>query len=403
VALKKPQISKPTRSPRRPGESAVEWTVRNAWICPNTTGKWVIKYTIVGEQPDGQNTYRTTEQSTRTTDRIEAEDYFTRWRENALNQKQTSSARPTFRDVATAYRATRATRGATNDYVALKLCEFLGDDPVDTIKARRINELHVWLIESGWAPGSVRNYLSVALTLLRYAEQIGMLPEHGAPKYKMPPVPASRPHVLTEAQDAAVFAAAAAWGQDTKNIVKLRVGLFVCIALSTAQRRDAIRGLTWDRINWLNKTIDFTDPAHQPKNKRRCAAVPIRPRLMAVLRRAAETVPKNLQGNPTGPVFASHKIIDGFHAFRDALDMPDWFTPHVFRHTWVTLAWGRGVPPGVISKITGDDIHTLERTYAHLHPDTVRDSLERFLYPDETEPAANNNEDIENVAATGSD
>jgi integrase len=279
----------------------------------------------------------------------------------------------------------------------------MGDDPVDSIKTRRINELHTWLIESGRAPGTVRNYLGVALTLLHHAEQIGMIPERSAPKYKMPPVPASRPHVLTEAQDATVFAAAAAWGQDTKNAVKLRVGLFICIALDTAQRRDAIRGLTWDRINWTNKTIDFTDPAHQPANKRRCAAVPIRPRLMAVLRHAAATAPKNSQGGPTGPVFASHKIIDGFHAFRDALNMPDWFTPHVFRHTWVTLAWGRGVPPGVMAKITGDDFKTLEKTYAHLHPDTVRDSLERYLYPGETETAANNNEDVKHVAATGAD
>jgi hypothetical protein len=56
-----------------------------------------------------------------------------------------------------------------------------------------------------------------------------------------------------------------------------------------------------------------------------------------------------------------------------------------------------------MAKITGDDFKTLEKTYAHLHPDTVRDSLERYLYPGETETAANNNEDVKHVAATGAD
>jgi integrase len=176
------------------------------------------------------------------------------------------------------------------------------------------------------------------------------------------------------------FAAAAAWGQDSQDPVKLRTGLFVCIALDTAQRREAILKLTWERIDLKNELIDFTDPRHAPKNKRRCDAMPIMPRLMNVLNRAALTARKNPAGEPTGLVFPTHRLWEGFVAFRDAAGLPAWFTPHTCRHTWVTLAMGTQMPLQTISDMTGDSVATLQKTYTHVNTNTHRENLRRFLY-----------------------
>src|SRR5207344_225213 len=172
----------------------------------------------------------------------------------------------------------------------------LGDEAVDTIRERQLDELHTALTEEGYAPGTVRNFMAVLLTLLRYAERNGMLPKNTVPDYKMPPPGAPRPHALTEAQDAMAFAAAAAWSRDPDDPLKRRTGLFVCLALDTAQRREAILGLTWERIDLEAELIDFTDPKHMPWNKRRCAAMPIMPRLLDVLRDAARGAAKTPEG-----------------------------------------------------------------------------------------------------------
>ena len=385
-------IIKPGRSPRRPGESAIEWTVRTAWLSVNATGKWVIKFTVADDTPDGRTTYRTSERSTWTTDKIAAEDHFTRWRDHVLSLKQNGPARHTFRDVVEAYKATRAQRyTGSNDYVAEQLCGFLGNYRADCIDEREMSKLYDSLAGKGRAPGTIRNMLSVTLTLLRYAERQGMIPKNSAPTYKLPPAPPPKANVLTKDQDAKVFAAATEWAADASP-AKRRTGLFVCVALDTAQRREAILQLSWDSVDLFNQVINFVNPSYQPWNKRRCPAMPILPRLQQVLEGAATSVPKDRHGRPTGPMFSSRKIVHGFAAFREALDLPDWFTPHVCRHTWVTLAMGAGVPIETVSAMTGDNITTLQKTYSHVKTETHRENLKRFSWARQT------TEDAENVA-----
>jgi len=404
VAIKKHHISKPARSPRRPGESANEWTVRTAYLWQKPTGRWVIKHTdIIVNDTTGATTYRTNEQACFTPDRTEAENAFTEWRQHRLTPKHSTRTRCTFRDVVDAYKTTRTKRfSGTNDYKARQLCDWLGDDPVDAIQERRLDELHAILTAEGFAPGTVRNFMSVLLTMLRYAERNGMAPKNSVPTYKMPPPSPPRPHALTQAQDDMAFTTAAAWSRD-KDPLKRRTGLFVCLALDTAQRREAILGLTWERVNLKTDLIDFTDPKHAPKNKVRCDAMPIMPRLWDVLTDAARIAARNQNGEPVGRVFPTHRITEGFARFRDATGLPDWFTPHVCRHTWVTLAMGTQMPLETISKLTGDSVPTLQKTYTHVHTDTHRENLRRFLYHVQIRHPASRKETPEHVATKSRD
>jgi integrase len=50
-------------------------------------------------------------------------------------------------------------------------------------------------------------------------------------------------------------------------------------------------------------------------------------------------------------------------------------TPHTFRHTWATWAAQRGVPLFEIAGMLGDTMKTVEKNYAHHHPDHLRGAV----------------------------
>ena len=151
------------------------------------------------------------------------------------------------------------------------------------------------------------------------------------------------------------------------------VRLFVLIALNTAARKGAIQGLTWDRVDFDRRRIDFNDP-DLAKTKKGRAVVPINATLLAELRDAHEvrTTDHVLEwaGRPAG------NIKKGFARAAQRAKLKD-VTPHVLRHTAATRMAMNGVPMEKISKILGHrDITTTSRIYAHHHPDWLTDATE---------------------------
>lgn len=365
---------------RRPGEDAVDWTVRNAELSQHDNGYWYIHHTIV--LPNGK--YRTAVISTRTRDKAGAYEELTHWgRDYARDMRTAPTPRVvTFGDAAARYLTdTRPRRLTTAQDYAVDWCaRDLRGEPVSGIDKTRLSAWHAEMARRGLSIGTIRRRLAVALTVLRHAADVGLLPPGDVPRYRSPPVPAPRDYTLSAEEDARVFAAAAGWGERQGTEVAHRTGLFVCLALDSAQRKEAVLALTWERVFMPRggpAHIDFTDPGHAPGNKRRCAHLPVQPRLLAILEREAA----RSAGRPTGRVFGSQRLnFQGFETFRAAMGLPR-LTPHVFRHTWASLALARGVPMATVAYVLADSVATVARTYNHHSQDMARTNLDRFNQP----------------------
>jgi integrase len=381
VAIRTHHISKPTRSPRRAGESPDAWTVRNAYLWQKPTGRWVIRYTdIVPGAEGGPTDHRTSEQACYTTDRSEAEDNFAVWKQNRLTPRDVRARTSiTFERLARDYVATTGTQRLTKaqDHTVGKLIQTLGHHPADRVTEQVLASMHRDILAQGWSQGTARRHLSVVLTVLNWGARNKLISRDAVPFYAMPPVTAPRNYTLTAEEDARVFDLAADWLARNDEVSR-RVGLFVCLALDSGQRRDAILELVWERIDLTpgSEFLDFVNPTYQPKNKRRCGDVFVTERLLTVLKQEAFRAPRR-QGKATGPLFPSHRLMDGFDRFKREAGLPR-LTPHVFRHTFATLRIKAGWTISDVAHVLADNPMTVNRVYTHNAGHSVRDNARRI-------------------------
>lgn len=151
----------------------------------------------------------------------------------------------------------------------------------------------------------------------------------------------------------------------------------VCLALSTAARREALLGLTWDRVHLgEERVIDFRDPKRARSNKRR-VALPISTETGQVLDALLEINRACAVGGAPSPFVLGNTgpIRWGFQQIRDRAGFPD-LQFKTLRATWASLAAQRGVDLRVIADVLGDDMETTRKHYAHLHPAHLRDAFE---------------------------
>ncbi len=164
------------------------------------------------------------------------------------------------------------------------------------------------------------------------------------------------------------------------------IDLFVRIALATAARKSAILELKWSQIGWpdsespirwrldaegeyeyqsLNHGMTI-DLGRGVGNKRR-AIVPVGDNapLYHALKKAQKIAKTDFviefRGKPI------EDVKSGLAAACDRAGVAD-CTSHVLKHTSVSWMVARGIPFGMISKITGTSTATLEKHYAHMSP-----------------------------------
>lgn len=146
-----------------------------------------------------------------------------------------------------------------------------------------------------------------------------------------------------------------------------RVTLFVCLIMDTAARKEAVLGLTWDRVDLRGGTIDFRDPA-LPTTKKRRTVVPISFRLRPLLERAARE-------RTTKYVLGFRDIRREYEAFVRDTPFPH-ITPHDLRRTWATLAARAGVPLWEIAGVLGDTVEVVTQHYAVHCPNHLRGAVD---------------------------
>jgi len=140
--------------------------------------------------------------------------------------------------------------------------------------------------------------------------------------------------------------------------------LFIQIAVSTAARSGAILDLTWDRIDFETRLIDF---GRGWGNKRR-AVVPMNDDLLESLKTAKELAQSNYVIEYHSQQVASVK--SGFRRLCKQCGIVA--SPHVLRHTAATWLVMDGVPLAEVARLLGDSEKTVEKVYGKHAPDYLR-------------------------------
>lgn len=196
--------------------------------------------------------------------------------------------------------------------------------------------------------------------LLQLSTALGWATSNGPklahrPAIWLPTLPERRERHLSKAEFAKFFGAVKAD----------HARLYVMLGLFTMARPGAILELTWDRVDFMRRRIDFTPPGHKRTAKRR-TIVPIADELLPELQKGFEARTTEWVIERGGKQVANIKKAFQAASERSAVRA----TPYTLRHTGAVWAAEAGVPMAELSQFMGhDSITTTIRHYAVFSPD----------------------------------
>ncbi len=207
---------------------------------------------------------------------------------------------------------------------------------------------------------TVRRELSALVACINQAVKDRVITLADVPHIELPRQSQPKMTYMTEEQEVDFYQRALDLPSHDGRLT--RIARYVAVGLDCAARKDAILGLTWDRIflDGANPYIDFRVPGQPLHNKRR-TAVPINPRLLPVLQRAKR--------EKTTEYFLDHpgSIKRPWKSFVSATPY-GWVTPHDLRRTFASLAVQAGVRFEDVAQVLCDSVEIVRRHYGHLDP-----------------------------------
>jgi integrase len=247
-------------------------------------------------------------------------------------------------------------------YAVLALTDFFEGCKVSDVK---IETCKRYAAKRGRSAGTVRRELGVLRAAINYAHKHGRITR--AVPVELPEAPESRDRWLTRQEAAHLIRASR-----TKP-ARLYMPLFVLIGLYTGRRKEAILSLRWPQVDLDAGIIDFRKPDETETNKRRGRAK-ISARLLPHLKRARR------RGSDLGYVIHDHgarikDIKKGFAAACQRAKL-ERVSPHTLRHTAATWLMQAGVPLWQASGYLSMSEETLQKVYAHHHPDYQQEAAD---------------------------
>ncbi|MCL2496121.1 MAG: site-specific integrase [Clostridiales bacterium] len=185
-----------------------------------------------------------------------------------------------------------------------------------------------------------------------------------------------------------------------------RLEALYLLALATGMRRGEIMALTWDCVDFKNKSIAvkgsisrIKDPDtgitaliySDPKTKSGRRQIPILPNMIPVLqahqkRQEAEKAEAGSAWNKQNLVFCStvgtviepRRVCTTMDKITDAAGLPR-FTFHALRHTFATRMLEANVPAKVVQDVLGHaDVTLTLNTYSHVIGSTAHEQMEKI-------------------------
>lgn len=216
-------------------------------------------------------------------------------------------------------------------------------------------------LAEGLAVGTINRRRMFLRAALNHAKRRNELTE--APFIPLEPEPPPRPHFLTRDQAAKVLQAA-------RHLP--HISLFIRLALCTGARHSALLELTWDRVDFDTRTLDYRVPGRRYTRKKRADAAPLPAKMVSTLRRARRKAKTGYVIEWRGQPVKSVK--KAFRGLAKATKLP-WLTPHILKHTFVTWALAR-VDAWTVQGITATSARTLQSVYGKHMPGNMRAAAE---------------------------
>ena len=217
---------------------------------------------------------------------------------------------------------------------------------------------------------SVRQELSVLRACFNWCAHSGrgLLRPAEVPRFDLPKASPPRDRWLTTDEIRRLFDAAAKMRKGSRLS---RLERFLWLALETGARKNAILGLTWDRVDFDTGVIHYHRPGDRVTKKRK-PSVPISAALEPVLRRMHAE--RRRPNDPNEPVVGGSDVWRALVAAAAKAGVPG-VSPHVLRHTAATHMARRGVPLWKIAKVLGNTTAMVEQVYAKHCPDDLREAV----------------------------
>ena len=220
--------------------------------------------------------------------------------------------------------------------------------------------IEAYCTKRGVSNGTLRRELGVLVAALNHAIREKRLSRDDMPYIPMPEEPAPKDRWLTKDEANALLLAAREGWEPGEPLT--RCYLFIMIGLHTGARKSAIEQLLWSQVNLAGRKIQFNPPGRVQTKKRR-AVVPMSDKLLKILSMVDEM-------DDDKPVIGG-SIRTCFETAVKRAGLTD-VTPHTLRHTWATWAAQAGTSMWEIAGVLGDTVATVEKRYAHHHPDYLR-------------------------------
>ena len=246
--------------------------------------------------------------------------------------------------------------------------------------SRRINWLRLFaerLEET--SPATVQRELNVIRSVLRYGKMIKIIRE--MPELPMTPA-VDRP---SEGVDNITL----------RTIVrrsKMHPALetFVQVAINTGARPGAIMELTWDRVDFSQKIVNFNNPGlSKAKRRKKRAIVPMNKDLEIYLRRITTGPGYTVSVPPAfGRVVPRCKLNA---LWRKHIKIS---RPHAIRHTVATEVARRFGLLAAANLLGHKSVKTTEQVYVHIKADHLRDAVDALS---QGSPLGGNDDELDKV------
>ena len=334
---------------------------------PNRSGYFEARWSE--RQPDGK--YRSKTYSTGRKDKREAAvaaDAFFR----GMGLMATVQKASTVEEIAREYlKAAELDRGVQSQASAMvQALAYFGKLTPGEITSGQIEGFKKARRLAGCSNGTIRRNLGALSAALQYGVNHKLMEAADKPYIAKPSDGVGREVWMDETEEASFWDQAVAHSPPEGQGVLNDVTLFVCIALETAARAEAIEDLTWDRVDLKSGRVEFRVPGARVTQKRR-GVVAVSSRLRPILERAFRE-----RGNRETLISKPTKM-----PYRDWVATTT--LPHIHRHdlrrTWATLAARAGVSLFVIADVLSDNIATVMKHYAKHCPEHQKAAMEQKL------------------------